>query len=272
MIFSSSASTTLRYTTTGNTPIVNPTTPGTSPIVNPTNPPPSTTTPPTITPPTTTGPTITPPTITGPTITPPTATGPTTTTPTTTGPTTTTPTSSGRAWCIASSSASETALQVALDYACGYGGTDCSAIQSGASCYDPNTVHDHASYAFNSYYQKNPAPTSCAFGGVAQLSDADPSRGNCHYASSTTTPTPPATPTMPTTPTTPTTPIPPPSTTSPVNPYMPGGGTGSGTEPTGYDNGLSPTGTPSSAKTTTYSLLLTITMKCVLLSIAAIYS
>nr|UWV21199.1 hypothetical protein [Noronhia emarginata] len=266
MIFSSSASTTLRYTTTGNIPIVNPTTPGTPPIVNPTTPPPSTITPPTIMPPTTTGPAITPPTTTGQTITPPTTTGPTTTPPTTTGPTTTTPTSSGRAWCIASSSASETALQVALDYACGYGGTDCSAIQSGASCYDPNTVHEHASYAFNNYYQKNPAPTSCAFGGVARLSNADPSHGNCHYASSTASQTPPATPTMPTTP------ITPPSGTSPVNPYMPGGGTGSGTEPRGYDNGLSPTGTPSSAKTTTYSSLLLITMNCVLLSIAsAIY-
>ncbi|CAN1329469.1 PLASMODESMATA CALLOSE-BINDING PROTEIN 5 [Linum perenne] len=101
----------------------------------------------------------------------------------------TTPTASGGGqWCVASPSASETALQVALDYACGYGGADCSAIQSGASCYDPNTLRDHASYAFNDYYQKNPAPTSCVFGGAAQLTSTDPSNGKCHYASSKTIP------------------------------------------------------------------------------------
>lgn len=93
-----------------------------------------------------------------------------------TGPTGPSGTSSGGSWCVASQSASETALQVALDYACGYGGADCSAIQPGASCYNPNTVRDHASYAFNAYYQKNPAPTSCSFGGVAQLTNTDPSK------------------------------------------------------------------------------------------------
>lgn len=65
---------------------------------------------------------------------------------------------------------------MALDYACGYGGADCSAIQAGQSCYNPNSLRNHASYAFNDYYQKNPVPTSCVFGGVAQLTYTDPSK------------------------------------------------------------------------------------------------
>lgn len=54
--------------------------------------------------------------------------------------------SSGASWCTASPTASQRALQVALDYACGYGGTDCSAIQPGGSCYLPNSIRDHATY------------------------------------------------------------------------------------------------------------------------------
>ena len=81
----------------------------------------------------------------------------------------------GGTWCVASQSANPTALQVALDYACGYG-ADCSAIQQGGSCFNPDTVHDHASYAFNSYYHKNPAPTSCDFGGTATITTTDPSK------------------------------------------------------------------------------------------------
>ncbi|OAY80243.1 Glucan endo-1,3-beta-glucosidase 1 [Ananas comosus] len=101
-------------------------------------------------------------------------------------PTTATPVSSGQSWCVASQTASQTALQVALDYACGYGGADCSAIQPGGSCYNPNTLHDHASYAFNNYYQKNPIPTSCDFGGTAVITNVDPSTQTCQYPSTST--------------------------------------------------------------------------------------
>lgn len=99
---------------------------------------------------------------------------------------TTSPLSSSASWCIASQSASQTVLQVALDYACGYGGADCQAIQPGGNCYYPNTVHDHASYAFNSYYQKNPIPNSCNFGGTAVPTSTDPSFGTCQFQSTST--------------------------------------------------------------------------------------
>ncbi|PNX90305.1 glucan endo-1,3-beta-glucosidase 12-like protein, partial [Trifolium pratense] len=91
---------------------------------------------------------------------------------------------SGGQWCVADIGASESDLQAALDYACSKGGSDCSQIQPGAICYEPNTLIGHASYAFNDYYQKNPIPTSCVFGGTAKFTSQDPSNGECHYASS----------------------------------------------------------------------------------------
>lgn len=82
----------------------------------------------------------------------------------------------GQSWCVARGGLPETVLQVALDYACGIGGADCSTIQQGASCYNPNSLENHASYAFNSYYQKNPVQTSCDFGGAAMVTNVNPSK------------------------------------------------------------------------------------------------
>ncbi|XAR67420.1 Glucan endo-1,3-beta-D-glucosidase [Bertholletia excelsa] len=88
----------------------------------------------------------------------------------------------GETWCVANGQAGEQKLQNALDYACGQGGADCRPIQPGATCYNPNTLEAHASYAFNSYYQKNARSSgTCNFGGTAYVVTQPPKYGNCEF-------------------------------------------------------------------------------------------
>uniref|UniRef100_A0A0E0MIJ2 X8 domain-containing protein n=1 Tax=Oryza punctata TaxID=4537 RepID=A0A0E0MIJ2_ORYPU len=87
-------------------------------------------------------------------------------------------------WAATMADSADIALQNALDYAFGIGGADCSAIQPSGTCYYPNTLGAHASYAFNSYYQRSPAPSSCDFGGTAMVVNVNPSSGNCVLTSS----------------------------------------------------------------------------------------
>ncbi|KAJ8771838.1 hypothetical protein K2173_027015 [Erythroxylum novogranatense] len=146
----------------------------------------------------------------------------------------TTPAIPGQSWCVARSGALQTAVQSALDYACGMGGADCSQIQQGGSCYNPNTLQDHASYAFNSFYQKHPVSTSCDFGGTAIILNVNPSTGSCIYPTSSSSsslltpsvPTPSVSSTNGAT-TSPTNP----ATTSPTNPLPGSGETGIGIPP-----------------------------------------
>lgn len=85
-------------------------------------------------------------------------------------------------WCIADEQTPDDDLQKALDWACGYGGADCRMIQPNKTCYLPNTVRDHASYAFNSYWQKSKNKGgSCYFNSAAMVTDLDPSHGPCHF-------------------------------------------------------------------------------------------
>lgn len=84
----------------------------------------------------------------------------------------------GAAWCIARSGAAERTVQAALDYACGpAGGADCAPIQASGLCYLPNTLAAHASYAFNSVFQRaRAAPGACDFAGTATITLTDPSQ------------------------------------------------------------------------------------------------
>lgn len=91
-------------------------------------------------------------------------------------------------YCVAASGADQTKLQDALDWACGPvpngGGVNCDGILQTGSCYSPNTLQDHASYAFNLYYvQQKGASNSCDFGGLATTTFTDPSKGSCIYTS-----------------------------------------------------------------------------------------
>nr|XP_043624340.1 glucan endo-1,3-beta-glucosidase 12 [Erigeron canadensis] len=87
----------------------------------------------------------------------------------------------GETWCVAKD-VGEDKLQMGLDYACGEGRADCRPIQPGSTCYDPNTLRAHASYAFNSYYQKmGRAAGACVFDGAAYVVTQPPRFGKCEF-------------------------------------------------------------------------------------------
>ncbi|XP_073018715.1 glucan endo-1,3-beta-glucosidase 12-like [Primulina eburnea] len=85
-------------------------------------------------------------------------------------------------WCVAKPNVPAGTLQDALDYACGEGGADCEAIKPQGACFFPGTLVAHASYAFNSYWQKTKRHGgTCSFGGTAMLINTDPSYGHCRF-------------------------------------------------------------------------------------------
>ncbi|CAK8539643.1 unnamed protein product [Lathyrus sativus] len=86
-------------------------------------------------------------------------------------------------WCVAKPSVPEETLQQALDYACGEGGADCNEITtSQGNCFYPDNLVAHASYAFNSYWQKHKRNGgTCNFGETAMLIHSDPSFLHCRF-------------------------------------------------------------------------------------------
>ncbi|KAL2328141.1 hypothetical protein Fmac_021568 [Flemingia macrophylla] len=87
-------------------------------------------------------------------------------------------------WCVAKNNAEDAALQAALDWACGAGGVDCGPIQRGGPCYDPSSVQNTASFAFNDYFIKHGmTDDSCNFSNNAAVTSLNPSHGNCKFPS-----------------------------------------------------------------------------------------
>lgn len=88
-------------------------------------------------------------------------------------------------FCTAKEGADSKMLQAALDWACGPGKVDCAPLLQGQSCYEPDNVASHATYAFDTYYHlMGKAPGSCDFNGVAAITTTDPSHGSCMFVTS----------------------------------------------------------------------------------------
>ncbi|KAJ8771306.1 hypothetical protein K2173_026483 [Erythroxylum novogranatense] len=84
-------------------------------------------------------------------------------------------------WCVPKSDASDDALQKNIDYVCS-SGVDCGPIQEGGTCFNPNTVRSHASYAMNAYYQAfGRHDFNCDFEHTGVLTSEDPSHEACNY-------------------------------------------------------------------------------------------
>ncbi|KAJ9136423.1 hypothetical protein P3X46_033503 [Hevea brasiliensis] len=92
----------------------------------------------------------------------------------------------GAGWCMPKAGVSDAQLQGSLDYACGQG-IDCSPIQPGGACFEPNTLVSHAAFAMNLYYQTSGKNQwDCDFSQTATLTSNNPSYNGCVYPSGST--------------------------------------------------------------------------------------
>nr|GEW66844.1 glucan endo-1,3-beta-D-glucosidase-like [Tanacetum cinerariifolium] len=84
------------------------------------------------------------------------------------------------AWCVAKPSATDQELRNNIEFACSF--VNCNMIQSGGTCYEPQTLISQASVAMNLYYQKEGRNFwNCNFRNSAIISVIDPSFGDCKY-------------------------------------------------------------------------------------------
>ncbi|CAN0891075.1 Glucan endo-1,3-beta-glucosidase 4 [Linum grandiflorum] len=93
--------------------------------------------------------------------------------------------STGGTFCVAKANADPDKLKAGLDWACGQGGANCAPVQKGRPCFQPDSYQNHASFAFNDYYQKmHGAGATCDFDGTAAITKVDPSYGSCIFTGS----------------------------------------------------------------------------------------
>ncbi|XP_042455847.1 glucan endo-1,3-beta-glucosidase 4-like [Zingiber officinale] len=85
-------------------------------------------------------------------------------------------------FCVANSRADPIAVKKGLDWACGPGLANCTAIQPGQPCYEQGNLTALASYAYNDYYQKARVNGgTCNFDNSAIITTTDPSHGSCIF-------------------------------------------------------------------------------------------
>ena len=77
-------------------------------------------------------------------------------------------------WCVANPSTNNTLLQSNIDYACSH--IDCSSLQEGGPCFEPDTLISHASVSMNLYFQSTPKDyLNCRFRDSGLIAVTDPS-------------------------------------------------------------------------------------------------
>lgn len=89
----------------------------------------------------------------------------------------TTKSSSDLVFCLANSRADPNAVKKGLDWACGPGLANCTAIQPGQPCFEQGNLITLASFAYNDYYQKARGNGgTCNFDNTAIITTTDPSK------------------------------------------------------------------------------------------------